>query len=386
MQLSVIIVSYNVKYFLEQCLYAVEAACKNISAEIFVIDNASPDNTIDYLQPKFGLAKFIKNDLNEGFAKANNKALRLTAGKFILYLNPDTIVAENTFLNCIHFLETNKNASAAGVKLIDGSGNFLPESKRAFPSVAASFFKLSGVGRLFPHSGYFNRYALGNLDENKLHEADVLPGAFLMARKSLLLRLNGFDEDFFMYGEDIDLSYRMQQAGYKNFYLGDNTIIHFKGESTQKGKRAYVKNFYNAMEIFVRKHYKKQSAFLLYISIAFSRLIASIKHSSSIKKEKEELSFLLAGDDEGMASAAKILSAYNLDFQKVNSLDQLSKAIASQTKMAVVFCTGSLSYAETIRFIEKNKNKYAYFWHKQNSQCITGSSYSNAAGEIYASV
>jgi GT2 family glycosyltransferase len=387
MQLSVLIVSYNVKYFLEQCLYAVEAACKNISAEILVIDNASPDNTVDYLQPKFPLVKFIQNSLNEGFAKANNKALQFATGNYVLFLNPDTIVAEDTFFNCIQFLETNKNASAAGVKLIDGSGNFLPESKRAFPSVIASFFKMSGLAAWFPHSGIFNRYALGNLDENKIHEADVLPGAFLMARRNLLLLLNGFDEDFFMYGEDIDLSFRMQQSGYKNFYLGTNTIIHFKGESTQKQKPEYVKNFYDAMQIFVRKHYKKQSAVLLNISIAFSRLIASVKHSSSSAlKEKEDINFLLAGDDESIASAEKIFSKYNYSFQKINSLNQLNKAASFQKKTAVVFCTGRLPYTETISFIQKNKNKYVYFWHKQNSQSVTGSSYSNTAGEIYTSI
>lgn len=387
MQLSVIIVSYNVKYFLEQCLHAVEAACKNISAEIFVIDNASHDDTVDYLQLKFPPVKFIQNSFNEGFAKANNKALQLAGGDYILFLNPDTIVGEDTFFNCIQFLETNKNAGAAGVKLIDGSGNFLPESKRVFPSVIASFFKMSGLAARFPHSGIFNRYALGNLDENKIHEADVLPGAFLMARRKLLLLLNGFDEDFFMYGEDIDLSFRMQQSGYKNFYLGNNAIIHFKGESTQKEKPEYVKNFYDAMQIFVRKHYKKRSAFLLNISIAFSRLIASVKHSSSSAvKEKKDVNFLLAGDDEDIASATKILSKYNYNFQKINSLHQLNKSTLPKTKTAIIFCTGHLSYTETISFIQKNKNKYVYFWHKQNSQSITGSSYSNSAGEIYASI
>ena len=140
---------------MEQCLYSVEAACKNIEAEIIVIDNASPDNSIEYLQPKFPSIKFIKNDLNEGFAKANNKALQLATGKYILYLNPDTIVAEDIFLNCMQFLDEHKNAGAVGVKLIDGSGNFLPESKRAFPSIIASFFKMSGLAALFPHSQNF---------------------------------------------------------------------------------------------------------------------------------------------------------------------------------------------------------------------------------------
>lgn len=385
MQLSVIIVSYNVKYFLEQCLYSVEAACKNIDAEIFVIDNASPDNTFEYLQPKFSSTKFIKNNLNEGFAKANNKALQLANGNYVLYLNPDTIVAEDTFLNCIHFLEEQNNAGTVGVKLIDGSGNFLPESKRAFPSIIASFFKMSGLAKLFPHSPIFNRYAAGNLDENKTHEVDVLPGAFLIARRDMLLRLNGFDEDFFMYGEDIDLSYRIQQVGYKNFYLGNFSIVHFKGESTQKEKPEHIKNFYAAMKIFVRKHYKKQSANFLKITIALSQAIALIKQNlSSIKKEKKDFNFLLVGDASDTASAEKILSANKKRFNKINSLHQFNQLSFSE-KLAIVFCTGVLSYSETISFIQKNKNKYAYFWHKTNSQSIAGSSYRNAAGEIYAS-
>jgi N-acetylglucosaminyl-diphospho-decaprenol L-rhamnosyltransferase len=387
MKLSIIIVSFNVKYFLEQCLHSVEAACKNIETEIFVIDNASHDNTVEYLQPKFPFVKFIRNDLNEGFAKANNKALHAAKGEYILYLNPDTIIAEDTLLNCVQFLNKNKNAGAIGVKLIDGSGNFLPESKRAFPSIIASFFKMSGLASLFSRSAFFNRYALGNLDENIMHEVDILPGAFFMASRNILLQLNGFDEDFFMYGEDIDLSYRIKQAGYKNYYLGNLSIIHFKGESVQTNKTDYVKNFYEAMKIFTRKHYNKQSAIFLNITIALSQMIASAKHRFlSTKKEKNNSHFLLVGNDADTTSAEKILLHYNKSFQKINSLNQLNKTSLSKTNPAIVFCIGNLSYTETISFIQKNKNKYAYFWHKANSKSITGSNYSSTSGEIYASI
>jgi N-acetylglucosaminyl-diphospho-decaprenol L-rhamnosyltransferase len=388
MQLSVIIVSYNVKYFLEQCLYSVEAACNNIDAEIFVVDNASTDNSIEYLQPKFPSIKFIQNNFNEGFAKANNKALQFAKGDYILYLNPDTIIAEDTLLNCVQFLNKNKSAGAVGVKMIDGSGNFLPESKRAFPSIIASFFKMSGLASLFSHSAFFNRYALGNLDENKTHEVDILPGAFFMASRNILLQLNGFDEDFFMYGEDIDLSYRIKQTGYKNYYLGNLSIIHFKGESMQTNKTVYVKNFYETMKIFVRKHYKNQSANFLNASIALSKAAASVKYKFlSTKKEGKNFNFLLVGDDIETALAEKILLLYNKSVQKINSLNQLNKDSSfKKTNPAIVFCIGNLSYAETISFIQKNKNKYAYFWHKANSQSIMGSNYSNTSGEIYASI
>jgi GT2 family glycosyltransferase len=384
MQLSVIIVSYNVKYFLEQCLYSVKAACNNIDAEIFVVDNASSDNTLEYLKPKFPSVLFIKNDLNEGFSKANNKALQLAKGKYILFLNPDTIVAEDSFLNCINFLDAHADAGAAGVRMIDGSGNFLPESKRSFPSAGTSFFKMIGLAALFPRSAIFNRYALGNLDENKTHEADVLPGAFLMARKDVLLRLNGFDEDYFMYAEDIDISYRIQQSGYKNFYLGEHAIIHFKGESMQTNKPGYVKNFYEAMSVFVKKHYKKQPAFFLNMSIQLSRLLASLKHNfSSPKKINQNFNFLLSGDEADTQSAEKILSAHHCNYQKITDLQQAVRIISSYKNPAIIFCTGKILYKETISFIQKNKNKCAYFLHKANSLSIAGSSCRNTAGEIY---
>jgi len=385
MQLSVIIVSYNVKYFLEQCLYSVQAACNNIDAEIFVVDNASADNTIEYLQPKFPFIQFIKNDLNLGFAKANNKALQLAKGKYILFLNPDTIVAEDTFLNCINFLDNHAEAGAVGVRMIDGSGNFLSESKRAFPSAGTSFFKMIGLAALFPRSAIFNRYALGNLDENKTHEAHILPGAFFMARKNVVLQLNGFDEDYFMYGEDIDLSYRIQQLGYKNFYLGEYAIVHFKGESMQTNKPEYVKNFYEAMSVFVQKRYKKQSAFLLNMSIKTGRLLAALKYSfSSTKKIKQPFHFLLLGNDNDTQSAETVLLAHHYNYQKTADLQQAVQIISSYKNPAIIFCIGKVLYKETISFVQKNKNKCAYFWHKANSFSIAGSSCRNTAGEIYA--
>ncbi len=259
--------------------YAVLAACTNIEAEIIVIDNTSSDNSIDYLQPKFPQVNFINNEINEGFAKANNKALSAAKGKYILYLNPDTILSEDVISNCISFLDEHNEAGAAGVKMVDGNGSFLPESKRAFPSVITSFFKLSGMAILFKKSSVFNKYALGNLDENNIHEADVLSGAFFLSRKEILLKLNGFDEDFFMYGEDIDLSYRIIKTGYKNYYLGNNIIVHFKGEST-KNDKTYLKNFYGAMKIFVDKHYKNASSLLLLkAAITASAFISSASKS-----------------------------------------------------------------------------------------------------------
>ncbi len=270
MQLSIIIVNYNVKYFLEQCLSSVYKAITNITAEVWVVDNASTDGSIEFLNGRFSWINVIANDKNVGFAKANNQALFKCTGEYVLFLNPDTIVAEDCFEKCMAFLNQHQKAGALGIRMVDGQGCFLPESKRSFPSPLTSFFKLIGLTSLFPKSRFFARYTLGYLDQHKNHEVDVLAGAFLMAKRQLLSSLHGFDETFFMYGEDVDLSYRIQKQGLKNYYFSGSTIIHFKGESTKKGSLNYVRMFYQAMSIFVKKHYGsgKASIFGFFIQLA----------------------------------------------------------------------------------------------------------------------
>ncbi|HEX6332639.1 MAG TPA: glycosyltransferase, partial [Flavisolibacter sp.] len=265
--LSVIIVNYNVKHFLEQCLYSVAKASEVITTEVIVVDNASTDGSMAYLVQRFPWVRFISSPENVGFAKACNIGLSAATGKHILFLNPDTIVGEDTFFKCIEFFRVHPGCGAVGVKMIDGSGAFLKESKRSFPSPSTSFFKLSGLARLFPHSPVFARYHLGHLHPDQDHVVDVLAGAFMMVRKDVLEQAGSFDETFFMYGEDVDLSFRIQQAGYTNFYLAGTTIIHFKGESTRRGSLNYVRMFYNAMSVFVQKHYGGTKAGLFNLSI-----------------------------------------------------------------------------------------------------------------------
>lgn len=271
MLLSVVIVNYNVKHFLEQCLCSVQKAVAGMQAEVIVVDNHSSDKSLDYLQPKFPQVVFIANDVNLGFAKACNQGLARSSGQYVLFLNPDTIVPEDCFTRCIEFFKTHEQAGALGIKMIDGKGRFLKESKRAFPSPMTSLYKLFGLARLFPRSRVFSRYHLGHLDAEQDHEVDVLAGAFMMIRKDVLDKVGGFDETFFMYGEDVDLSYRIQKAGYRNYYFSGSHIVHFKGESTRKESVNYVKMFYNAMSIFVRKHYGGSKAgffnFLIHIAI-----------------------------------------------------------------------------------------------------------------------
>ena len=260
MHLSVIIVNYNVKHFLEQCLHSVKKACVGIEAEIIVVDNYSTDGSRYFLEPVFPEVNFIWNSSNVGFAKANNQALAIAKGAYILFLNPDTILAEDCIEKCMRFYKDNKLAGAVGIRMIDGSGNFLKESKRAFPSPLTSLFKLTGLARLFPRSKIFARYHLGHLSEKENHEVDVLAGAFMMIPKTVLYEIGNFDERFFMYGEDVDLSFRIQKGGYKNYYFAESSIIHFKGESTKRGSLNYVRLFYKAMNLFVKKHYSGSKA------------------------------------------------------------------------------------------------------------------------------
>ncbi len=271
MQLSIIIVNYNVQYFLEQCLLSVRQASAGLEVETFVVDNNSVDNSVAMVREKFPEVKLIANQQNTGFAVANNQAIRQSTGKYVLLLNPDTVVREDTFKNCLDFMEAHPEAGGLGVKMIDGSGKFLPESKRGFPSPFVAFCKTFGLSTLFPKSKIFNRYHLGYLDKDETHEVDVLAGAFMLLRRSVLDKIGLLDEAFFMYGEDIDLSYRIVQAGYKNYYFAGTTIIHYKGESTKKGSLNYVRTFYNAMIIFARKHFSGRQA-RLYIAMIYGAI------------------------------------------------------------------------------------------------------------------
>jgi GT2 family glycosyltransferase len=263
LQLSIIIVNYNVRYFLEQCLYSVQRAIAGIEAEVVVVDNDSEDGSVAYLKPLFPSVQFIVNEKNLGFARANNQALAICKGKHVLFLNPDTLIPEDCLQKCLAFIDQHPHAGALGVRMLDGKGRFLPESKRSFPSPWISFWKLTGLSAIFPKSRIFNRYALGFLDEHRDHSVDVLAGAFLLVKKELLVQLQGFDESYFLYGEDIDLSYRIKQAGYENLYFSGTTIIHFKGESSGTASLSRVRYFYSAMQVFVQKHYRTGSAKLL---------------------------------------------------------------------------------------------------------------------------
>jgi GT2 family glycosyltransferase len=281
LKLSVIIVNYNVKYFLQQCLQSVQNACRTVDAEIFVVDNNSSDGSNEMVQLLFPEVHLIANKDNTGFSKANNQAIRKSKGEYVLLLNPDTVVEEDTFKKVVDFMDAHDDAGGLGVYMIDGKGNFLPESKRGLPTPSVAFYKIFGLSSLFPKSKAFGKYHLGYLDKNKTHEVDVLSGAFMLMRKATLDKVGLLDEDYFMYGEDIDLSYRITKGGYKNYYFADTKIIHYKGESTKKSSVNYVFVFYKAMVIFAKKHFAPGNAalfsFLINMAIWLRAGLAIVK-------------------------------------------------------------------------------------------------------------
>ena len=397
MQLSIIIVNYNVKYFLEQCLQSVLLATKNCTAEIFVVDNNSTDGSKQFLEPLFKEVHFIWLPKNIGFAKANNIALAKTSGDYILFLNPDTIVAEDSFEKTIAFLQNNTAIGALGVKMIDGSGQFLKESKRAFPSPSISLFKILGLANLFPKSKLFAKYHMGHLSVNENNEVDVLAGAFMLVPKVVLNVVGSFDEAFFMYGEDVDLSYRIQKAGYKNYYFAKTTILHFKGESTKKGSLNYVRLFYKAMNLFVHKHYKSGNAavftFLINIGIWFRASLATLTSVFKVDKKtfiKDKDNFIIS-DEVNYTKVVEILSVHNesvmdrvniFNNDKKNTINDIS-TIQSYLKRetAVVFCQNHLSVSKIIQLVQQFPVSIVKRFHLANTKSIVSSHSKDGRGD-----
>lgn len=267
MKLAVLIVNYNVKYFLKQCLASVFGSEKELSdgttleLDVWVVDNDSVDGSVEMVRNEFPEVHLIANHENVGFAKANNQALAQTSGSdFCLLLNPDTVVENDTFVKCVDFMRLHPDTGGLTVKMVDGDGNYLKESKRGFPSPEASFYKISGLINLFPHSKRIAAYYMGHLPENEVNEIEIMPGAFLMVSREAYNKIGGLDESYFMYGEDIDYSWRIRLAGFKNYYFPLTHIIHYKGESTKRGSMNYVYTFYNAMSIFVKRYFSGSNA------------------------------------------------------------------------------------------------------------------------------
>lgn len=383
MKLSIIIVNYNVKYFTEQCLNSVRAATLGLETEVFVVDNNSSDDSVNYLKPLFPEVHFIANSDNPGFAKANNQAIRQSTGEYVLLLNPDTIVGEELFRSLLYFMDEHPEAGAAGVKMIDGHGVFLPESKRAYPSPWVSFCKIFGLAKIFPDSPKYAKYALPYLDENKQHEVEVLAGAFMFMRRAALDKSGLLDEDFFMYGEDIDLSYRIVQSGFKNYYLPER-ILHYKGESTKKSDVKYIKSFYGAMLIFYRKHYP-ESSFLMQSLIKSAVLgkatLSGIGGKLGFKKKPQvkHNRLLILCNEAHFEQAKSALTKLMPELEYVNLWDLDSEhvmdAICRRNQMKgftdIAFCYPDVRFEQMLLFMDKmvNKKTNYHIFNLQNN-CI----------------
>jgi GT2 family glycosyltransferase len=258
----------------------VRKALNGVNGQVFVVDNNSIDGSVDMVRKKFPEFNLIANKDNKGFSKANNQAILLSDADYVLLLNPDTVVEEDTFTKVIAFMDSHPEAGGLGVRMLDGKGKFLPESKRGLPTPAVAFYKIFGLSKLFPRSKKFGQYHAGHLSEFETAETDILSGAFMLMRQDALDKVGLLDEAFFMYGEDIDLSYRIIKGGYKNYYFPETRIIHYKGESTKKSSVNYVFVFYRAMIIFAQKHFSQKNArlfsFLINAAIYFRASLAII--------------------------------------------------------------------------------------------------------------
>jgi GT2 family glycosyltransferase len=377
MDISVIIVNYRVPYFLEICLHSVRRALEGLDAEVIVVDNDSGDGGVDWLRPLFPEVNWIVNPENTGFARANNRALGEATGDHILFLNPDTIVPEDFARQCLGFMGSiNRMAGSGdsaiqppgglGVRMVDGSGQFLRESRRGFPSPWVAFCKLSGLTSLFPRSRRFAGYYLGHLPSDKPTPAPVLSGACFLVSRSALDKVGPFDETFFMYAEDIDLSYRLEKAGYTNYYFPDVTIIHFKGESTPKDFR-YVRQFYKAMIQFRRKHFRmsglSQAAMEAGIWLRAAVGAVAVRAPRSTRARR----VWLTGDPFGIARLRSKMAVTD-----------------EQHADEIIYCVGGeFSFRSAIAAVERKNAALRAAFFAAGCHAVVGSSRRDGKGEIW---
>lgn len=383
MQLSVIILNYNVRYFLELCVLSVESALKNIDSEIIVIDNNSSDESCEMMRMRFPNVKLITNNQNLGFPKGNNIGVAHAKGEYICILNPDTVVAEDTFEKVLAFAKKTENVGVVGVKLIDGTGNFLPESKRGIPTPWVAFTKVTGLYKLFPKSILFNKYYAQHLSENQTGKVEILVGAFMFLKKELYDAVGGFDEDCFMYSDDIDLSYMVSQKGKNNYYFHETTVIHYKGESTSKDA-VYMKRFQEAMEFFYRKHFRVSFLFSAFmkIGIVFFSLIKRIQGHAKTKRSIEN--YLLISGSQTLVEIISGIVQKKVDFLDWKAEKKVNlSSLSIRNGLQFVLDNEFISFKECIEIHERFKNKGVVFRIlPKKTNFIIGSDSSNGRGEI----
>ncbi|OXA77579.1 Glycosyltransferase, GT2 family [Flavobacterium aquidurense] len=383
MQLSVIILNYNVRYFLEQCVLSVQEALSTLDAEIIVIDNNSTDDSCLMMQERFPSVKLIQNKENFGFPKGNNIGVSEAKGKYICILNPDTVVAEDTFIKIWAFAEKQKNPGIIGCKLIDGTGSFLPESKRGIPTPWVAFTKVFGLYKLFPKWKLFNQYYALHINENETGKVAILVGAFMFMQRDLYHELDGFDENCFMYADDIDLSYRALQKQKTNYYFPETTVLHYKGESTVKDEK-YMNRFQEAMTFFYQKHFKKSWFFTFFIKIGiilFS-FIKMFQGKPKVKGTPESYIFYSSNRilSEKLPSILKNKVLF-FDFKKEKMVN--SSLVLGAGKTEIILDNQYVSFKKCIKIIETLKDKNITFKiFPKNTNFIIGSNSRNDRGQI----
>lgn len=382
MQLSVIILNYNVRYFLEQCVLSVQEALLNIDGEIIVVDNNSSDDSCHMMKTRFPNIKLIENTDNSGFPKGNNIGVSQAKGDYICILNPDTVVAEDTFEKILAFAEKQSDLGIVGCKLIDGTGNFLPESKRGIPTPFVAITKIFGLYKLFPKATVFNRYYAQNLSENETGKVDILVGAFMVMKRELYLEIGGFDENCFMYSDDIDLSYRVLQEGKSNYYFHETTVIHYKGESTIKDG-LYMKRFREAMQFFYKKHFQMSFVFDLFMKLG-AFFFALVKKNQSKLKEIQIEEYVLISEDENLKKKLEILLQNKLHWQtKIEENNLFSHESSVKKQIEIVLDNANVSFKNSISFLEEHKNRgFTFKIVPKNASFLIGSNNSNDKGTV----
>ncbi len=384
MQISVIILNYNVRYFLELCVLSVQKALENIDGEIIVIDNNSTDDSCEMMRSRFSEVLLIENKTNAGFPKGNNIGVAQAKGEYICILNPDTVVAEDTFEKVLAFAESKSDLGIVGCKLIDGTGNFLPECKRGVPTPFVAFTKVTGLYKIFPKSTLFGRYYAEHLNENETGKVDILVGAFMVMKRELYLEIGGFDENCFMYSDDIDLSYMVLKTGKSNYYFHETAVIHYKGESTVRDG-LYMKRFREAMHFFYKKHFRKSIFFDVFMSIGVF-FFSFIKKNQAVKVSREIHEYFLISANEKLALKVENLLGKKvtlIDSTAENSLNSLTK---SQNKnIEFIFDNNQLQCKSIINYLQTFKNKgFTFKILPRKSDFIIGSNSSNDRGEVIA--
>jgi GT2 family glycosyltransferase len=387
---------------LYQTLLSLYKSLDGVDNDVYVVDNNSNDNSVEYIKKHFPNVIIIENKENIGFSKANNHAYKLSNSKYILILNPDTVLKEDTIRTCLQVMESNPNVGAVGVKMIDGKGNYLPESKRGFPTPWASICKFSGLTHLFPKSKIFASYYLGHLSENETNKIEVLTGAFMFIRSNLYREVGMLDERYFMYGEDIDISYQITLNKFDILYISNTQIIHYKGEATPKKSLKFIQNFHDAMSVFYQKNFSKnQNKLAQYIILSiieikalyekFKLLVPSFNNQKKKDLRSRKNWLIVYHSNHSKNEHISKLIAYlknasqceNVELCEIKNIDVMLKKYKTVSSLNLVFDLETLTFSESIELMQKVNSLNINFWNALPNGTLLASQSKKESGEIY---